>query len=73
MVRPPHSLIAFSPRAPSLPVPERTMPTERSRRAEPKESKKASMGLNTRSLPAGGISTIKCPSFNVTIACGGGT
>ena len=72
-VRPPHSLMALSPRAPSLPVPDSTMPTARSRSTEPKESKNASMGRSNRSLCSGGSSTFRHPSLSVTSECGGGT
>ncbi len=51
MTMPPYSLIERMPRAPSLPVPDRTMPTAFSPWSSPSELKKTSMGrLIPRSL-----------------------
>ena len=47
-VRPPQALIAFSPSAPSLPVPDSTTPIASSRSAAASESKNVLIGLSSR-------------------------
>lgn len=73
MVRPPHSLMTFSPSAPSLPVPDSTTPTARSRITWPSESKNESMGREKRCSSDVEANTDRQPFTTVTMLCGGGT
>ena len=57
MTMPPSPLIARTPWAPSLPVPERTMPMARSRCSWASERKKKSMG---RRRPRGSVGSSSC-------------
>lgn len=69
-VRPPRSLIALSPRAPSLPAPERMMHTALSPWSSASEAKKVSMG---KRYCRGGAGLLSCstPPLMVSVASGG--
>ena len=72
-VIPPFALMALRPRAPSVPVPDSTIPMACSPIVRANESKNVSIGRTTRSTPVGRDPICKRPSFTVTRVWGGGT
>ena len=70
MTMPPSPLMARTPRVPSLPVPERTMPIARSRWSWASDRKKKSIG---RRRPRGAVGSSRCsaPPRNAMSKFGG--